>query len=316
MKIDLLDVSEQDMDMLIIEEFICNEAFRYLFYDQEKIKLNHNFAVCEAYRSLSDADGESDVTFILSDGKTKVAILIEDKIDAPTMNQQSERYIIRAKKGIADGRYDKYYIFLVCPEKYWEEHEEDKNANYEYRVFYEEMQKLYSAHNDARSIYKYHVIQTAIEAKKKGYQVVENTAITQFWKELRPYCEAHPSKLILYGKNIVKGSGSYWMEFETSLKNTKIIYKSNNGYVDLQIAGYGDKIGTLTNILKNKKINLDEDMRIYKAQKSAAIRIHKSEWEISFEQPFDNVRHIIDDVLWTAVRFKELVDNLNETDLY
>ena len=36
MKIDLLDVSEQDMDMLIIEEFICNESFRHLFYDQEK----------------------------------------------------------------------------------------------------------------------------------------------------------------------------------------------------------------------------------------------------------------------------------------
>ena len=141
MKIDLHDVREQDMDMFIIEEFICNEKFRYLFYDQENIKLNHNFTVIEAYRSLSDENGESDVTFILSDGKTKVAILIEDKIDAPTMSQQSERYIIRAEKGINDGRYDEYYIFLVCPGEYWIEHEKDKNANYKYRVFYEEIQK-------------------------------------------------------------------------------------------------------------------------------------------------------------------------------
>ena len=316
MKIDLLDVSEQDMDMLIIEEFICNEAFRYLFYDKEKIKLSHNFAVCEAYRSLSDADGESDVTLILSDGKTKVAILIEDKIDAPTMSQQSERYIIRAEKGINDGRYDEYYIFLVCPGEYWIEHEKDKNANYKYRVFYEEIQKLYSEQTDARSIYKYNVIQTAIEAKKKGYQVIENTAITQFWKELRPYCESRYSNLNLLGKNLIKGSGSYWMEFPTSLKKVKIAYKSNKGQVDLQFSGYGDKIGTLTSILKNKNVKLDEDMSIEKAQGSAAIRIKKLEWAISFEQPFDNVRDIIDDVLKTVVRLKKLVDKLNETDLY
>ena len=317
MKIDLHDVTEQDMDMLIIEEFICNENFRYLFYDQDNVKLKHDFVVSEVYRSLSDEDGESDVTFILSDEKTKVAILIEDKIDAPTMERQSERYVTRAKKGIASGKYDEYYIFLVCPEKYWEEHKEDENANYENRVFYEEIQRLYSERNDVRNIYKYHVIQTAIEAKKKGYQVVENTAITQFWKDLRPYCEAHDSQLILLGNHSVKGSGSYWMEFPTSLKKVKIAYKSNKGYLDLQIGDYGDKIGTLTSILRNKNIKLDKDMRIYKAHKSAAIRIHKREWEISFEkQPFDTVSHIIDDVLWAAVRFKQLADKLNETDLY
>ena len=316
MKINLHDISEQDMDMFIIEEFICNEAFRHLFYDQNGVELNHNFAVCEAYRSLSDANGESDITFILSDGKTKVAILIEDKIDAQTMNQQSERYIIRAEKGMNNGWYNKYYIFLVCPGEYWKEHEKDENANYKYRVFYEEMQKLYSEQNDARSIYKYHVIQTAIEAKKKGYQVIENTAITQFWKKLRPYCETHYSTLTLLGKNEVKGSGSYWMEFATSLKKTKIIYKSKSGYVDLQIGDYGNKIGTLTNILKNKEIKLDNDMSIEKTHGAASIRIKKSQWAISFEQPFENVRNIIDDVIKAVIRLKELVDKLNETDLY
>ena len=45
MKIDLYDVTEQDMDMLIIEEFICNESLRNLFYDHEKVKLCHNFLV-------------------------------------------------------------------------------------------------------------------------------------------------------------------------------------------------------------------------------------------------------------------------------
>ena len=157
MKIDLYDVTEQDMDMLIIEEFICNTSLRNLFYDHEKVNLCHNFLVSEAYRSLSDEDGESDITFILSDGKTKVAILIEDKIDAPTMKQQSERYITRAKKGIKDGKYDKYFIFLVCPKEYWKEHEKDENAQYEHTIFYEDIQRIYAGKNDLRNNYKYQV---------------------------------------------------------------------------------------------------------------------------------------------------------------
>ena len=112
MKIDLYDVTEQDMDMLIIEEFICNESLRNLFYDHEKVKLCHNFLVSEAYRSLSDEDGESDITFILSDGKTKVAILIEDKIDAIAMPNQRARYDIRGHKGIENGQYNSFYVFM------------------------------------------------------------------------------------------------------------------------------------------------------------------------------------------------------------
>ena len=106
------------------------------------------------------------------------------------------------------------------------------------------------------------------------------------------------------------------MEFPTSLKKVKIIYKSNKGQVDLQFSGYGDKIGNLTNILENKEIKLDEDMSIEKAQGSAVIRIKKPKWAISFEQPFDNVRDIIDDVLKTVVRLKKFVDKFNKTDLY
>lgn len=318
MKINLRDVSERDMDMLIIEEFLCNEAFRYLFYDQEMIKLDHNFAVCEAYRSLSDAEyGESDITFILTDGKVRVAILIENKIDAPTMEQQSERYAIRAEKGKADDRYDEYFIFLACPQKYWEEHEKDENAQYKHKVFYEDIQQLYAERSDTRSDYKYQVIQTAIEAKKKGYQVIENEAITNFWKELRPYCDIHHPELILYGNNTVKGSGSYWVEFQTSLKKAKIAYKSNKGYVDLQIFDYGDKIGTLRNILEDKGINLDgQGMTICQAHKSAAIRIRKSKWAISFERPFYEVEDIIEDVLNAVDRLRKLAEQLNYDDLY
>lgn len=318
-KVNLRDVSERDMDMLIIEEFICNEAFRNLFYGQEDIRLGRDFAVCEAYKSLSDNDGESDVTFIVSDGKTRVAIFIEDKIDACTQEKQSERYELRAQKGVENGKYDAYYVFLACPEDYWKEHAEDKNAQYKYKVFYENMRGLYVGGNTARDIYKYQVIQTAIDAKKKGYQVIENEAVTQFWKDLRKFCE---NRVEMLGGDTAKGSDACWPEFQTALKNVKIVYKANKGYVDLQFSGYGDRIGDLREILIRKLDKSFEEklvckeIRLDRAEKSAVVRISNPEWNISFKTPFSEVENHIRAVLDAVIEFANYAEQLNYMDLY
>ena len=318
MIIDFKDISERDMDMLIMEEFICNEAFRSLFYD--KVNLNHNFAVCEAYKSLSDNDGESDVTFIVSDGKTRVAILIEDKIDACTQEEQSERYKIRAEKGKADGLYEEYYIFLVCPKKYWEAHEKDPNAQYPHRVFYEDLRDLYANSRDVRDIYKYKVLQTAIEVQKRGYQVIENEAVTQFWKDLRKFCSQNGVTML--GGDTAKGADACWPEFQTALKNVKIVYKSNKGYVDLQFGGYGDRIGDLREILiqkldKSFEEKLDRrELRLDRAEKSAVVRLSKPEWNVSFKTPFSKVENHIKGVLDAVNDLANCAARLNYNDLY
>ena len=320
MIINFKDISERDMDILIMEEFICNEAFRDLFYGQEGINLSSNFAVCEAYKSLSDNDGESDITFIVSDGKARVAILIEDKIDAPTMNEQSKRYVTRAEKGIVNGKYDEYYIFLVCPSKYWEKHEKDKNAQYKYKVFYEDIRDLYVSGHTPREIYKCQMIQTAINAQKNGYQVIENEDVTRFWKDLREFCAKN--RVIMLGGDTAKGSEACWPEFQTSLKNVKIVYKSNKGYVDLQFAGYGDKIGSLREILIQKlgdnfEGKLDrKELSLERAEKSAVVRISNPEWNISFITQFANVEHHIKNVLNIVKEFTNYAERLNYIDLY
>ena len=324
MLIDFKAICERDIDMLIMEEFVCNEAFRDLFYGQTGIKLSRDFAVCEAYKSLSDNDGESDVTFIVSDGKTRVAILIEDKIDAPTMNRQSERYVIRAEKGIAEGKYDEYCIFLVCPKAYWEEHKRDKNADYKYQVFYENISDLYAGSNSPRDIYKYQVIQAAVAAKKKGYQVVENEAVTKFWKDLREFCAKNDAyrNLIMLGGDSAKGSDACWPEFQTSLKNVKIVYKSDKGYVDLQFAGYGNRIGDLREILiqnlgKSFEEKLDrKELRLDRAEKSAVVRISNPDWNVSFKTPFSKVKDHITGVFDVVKEFTNYAEQLNYNDLY
>ena len=69
--------------------------------------------------SKSDNDGESDITVILQNQNTKIGLLIEDKINAIAMPEQCNRYSICGKKGIKNGDYKAFYVFIVAPEKYY-----------------------------------------------------------------------------------------------------------------------------------------------------------------------------------------------------
>jgi hypothetical protein len=96
---------ERDMDLLIMEEFVCSANFAKIFLDT--VGIHSDYSIEEVIHSMRDADlGESDIVFILNiDGK-RHAIHIEDKIDALAMPNQRGRYSLRAEKDIASGQYD------------------------------------------------------------------------------------------------------------------------------------------------------------------------------------------------------------------
>ena len=94
---------ERDMDLLIMEEFICSPPFAKIFLDA--VDIRGAYTIEEAIHSMRDADlGESDIVFILKIGERRHALHIEDKVDAIAMDEQSDRYHRRAQKDIAAGR--------------------------------------------------------------------------------------------------------------------------------------------------------------------------------------------------------------------
>ena len=102
------DILEHDMDMLFLEEFACSNAFCKIFLDKIGIS---KAEVCLTWQSKTDEQlGESDMTVIFDCNGRKVALLIEDKIDAIAMPEQPARYVLRGDKGICNGEYDEYYI--------------------------------------------------------------------------------------------------------------------------------------------------------------------------------------------------------------
>lgn len=285
-------IYERDMDLLILEEFLASPSFAKLFLD--KVGLVGTYTVVYGAHSLSDADGESDITLILQYADRKVALLIEDKIDAPTMPEQSARYRKRAEQAMARGEYSEAYVILVAPEAYHDAHRNDKNAAYGYRVTYEQLLQWFAEQPAARSQFKKAMIAFAIQQNRLGYQVLEVEEVTSFWRCLRRYCaERHPN-LSMLGADTPKGGGAAWPEFRTPLENVRVVYKSQKGIGDLEFPGFGERIQYLRAALGER---LQPGMRIEKTGKSAAVRLEQPNWAVSFHEAFSKQSTVVEEVL-------------------
>lgn len=279
----------------------------------DKVQLSSDYTIRKVSHSLADSDGESDITLILQYPNKKVALLIEDKIDAPTMPKQSEHYHLRAQKAIYRGEYDLYYIILVAPADYHDEHTNDSNAAYDYRVCYEELKEYLVNKNHLRDAFKAAMIDCAIKEKKSGYQVQEVPAVTEFWIKLRKFCKEYYPQLSMVGEDTPKGASATWPEFRTSLGMIKVIYKSQKGYVDLEFPKYGDNIADLMYIIKDR---MTDPMRVWKTGKSASVRICDDRWKVDFSQNFEQYEEIITEVLQAVTSLCEFASKLNYSELY
>lgn len=304
-------IYEHNMDLLIIEEFISDRGFARLFLDC--LDITEDYRSCSVYHSLSDTDGESDITLVLEYPEQKIALLIEDKIDAKTMPAQSERYHKRGKKGIQRKEYDSYYVMIVAPSEYLEEHINDANADYDYRISYEMLREYLSKQNDVRSSFKVAMIDHAIREKKEGYQVQEVEAVTEFWRKLRQFCKEKYPRLDMLGTDAPKGASALWPEFRTSLGAVKVYYKSDKGYVDLEFPKYGDRTGELFLKVDGK---ISNQMQICRTGKSASIRIADERWKLDFSHEFNESENLVDEVLQAVSEFCDLTRQLNYSELY
>ncbi len=309
--IEFKKIYEHDIDLLIIEEFISDCGFAKIFLD--KLQLSDEYNIEKASHSLADADGESDVVFVLRYPDKKVALLVEDKIDAQTMPQQSERYYKRAEKAKKTGEYDAFYIILVAPEEYHKEHKNDSNAVYEYRVCYEELLGYLNLQKNARARYKAKMIEYALQEKKSGYQVVVSPAVTEFWAKLRKYCKENYPKLDMLGDDGPKGVSARWPEFKTAFGTSKVIFKSQKGCVDLEFPQYGNKVGDL---LKKVGVYMSNEMLIEATGKSASIRIKNEKWVLDFIKDFDTYIDIVPDILDAVTVLCEFAARLNYSEIY
>ena len=282
------DVSERDMDLLFLEEFVVSEEFVKIFADKVNESVSHIISVQQS--KVDTEYGESDMTVIADCNGVKVGFLIEDKIDAIAMPRQCERYFLRGNRGIDEGDYDKFHVFIVAPEKYLAENKEAHH--YTNQISYEVILTYFKQYKDARSQFKAQQIEQAIYKQKHGYQVIENTAVSNFWDKYIAYQKEHYSHLYLVTGGGKKGSAATWPHYSTRIKGVYLSHKSEKGYADLTFSGTWESVNELETILRKVLGNFEEQgITLQKAGKSAVLRALIP--ILDFHQPFEDQ---IDDV--------------------
>lgn len=282
------EVTERDMDMLFLEEFACSEKFLQIFTDKIQIT---NAEALSLYSSKTDPSlGESDITVIVEADGMKIGLLIENKIDAPAMPEQAERYFKRGNEGIAHDDYNAFYVFIVAPEKYLCHNQEA--PNYTYQIKYEDILKYFEEVDDSRANFKIQQIRQAIDKQKKSYQVKVDPAVTEFWSKYAGYQKKHFPDLYFIYKGGEKGTNATWPRFRTVMDKLHINHKTERGYVDLTIDRFGERIVNVEKLLTDTVGDyLKEGISVQKTGRSASVRLEVPPVDVHlpFEEQVDSV---------------------------
>ena len=270
-------ITERDMDLLLMRKLSGDQDFLHQFFLSET---NHADCVLDSLtvaHSVVTEDGESDIEVVITtDDQRRIAFLIEDKIDAPAMDEQAARYAIRGNKAVADGKYDEFHVFIVAPEKYLETNSEA--AKYPHRVSYESIKESLTDPFDI----------AVIEKALKGYGGVtmpRNQQVTEFWDKIYDLAdEYYPGVFKIQGKRGLARSGNPGQWITIDCNNQFVInIKSDRGYTDLEVKNYADKFETFCK--DNRDLIDNRKLFIRTASKSLAIREYTP--QVDFTMPFE-----------------------------
>lgn len=272
----LTGVTERDVDLLLVEEFMASPKFLSWFLCQ--LGLDAGGILSGISHSVNTANGESDVEVDIQYEGMLVKVLIENKIDAPLQPRQAERYADRAAQYVKDRTCLKAITVLAAPADYSGGNAE--TAGFDKRISYERFVEWFTNAEELgnRRIYKKALLTSAIERGSSGWTLVPNEKTTSFWQSYWSMAERFAKDLRMPRPTKKPATSSFIFFQPIGLDpNVRLIHKVPYGKVDLQFAGLGDQLETIENEYRTK---LDHDMTIVKASKSGAIRIDVPELNI------------------------------------
>jgi len=275
------NVYERDMDLFLMKKISTDRDFVINFFLRQgqlaaKGYDKTDFTVEKVSHSVRAADGESDIEAVLFVEGKKVALLIEDKIDAPPMPEQAKRYSLRGQKAIERGEFEEFYVFIIAPENYLKSNAEAKK--YDHCISYEEIQM------SLEDVFEKALIKHAL-SEANNVRLPRDARVTAFWDMLYDFLdEKYPGIFQVHGHRGLERSGQagQWITM-TCAKPYSIQIKSDRGYVDLEIGGHAEHFLWFS---KNNSALIDQKrLYIRTAGKSLAIRMYTN--QIDFTQPFE-----------------------------
>ena len=271
-QIAIAGVSERDIDLMLLEEFLSSPSFGSWFVSNA---LNHDASIGEcigAKRSVTDSIGESDLEIDFQGPNGSInRLMIENKVTAGLQPHQAERYSKRGQARVAGRQITTFYTVIVAPSRYFGESE--TNKGFDYRLTYERILEWFRANPEigSRRNYKLALLQSAIDKGTLGYQPEIDQPTTEFWKGYWELSKNRANQLEMREPD-KKPSGSGFVHFRPpSLpRGVDVVHKLNHGCVDLHFRGMGKHLNQVESAVQSF---LEDGMTVTPAGKSAAIRL-------------------------------------------
>ena len=223
---------ERDTDLLFLEEWCVNDEFAQWIL--ERFGISEKFSRFDGFHSVTDPQyGESDLLLIAENGSNKVAILLENKVDAIAQESQAERYFLRAEKVKQDLGLSHVAVGIIAPNNYLLNNQEANN--YPFRISYESTAEWFAAKTDIRSQYRAAVIKAAIEKERRGYRPIKDEQVSKFWHDYWEYLKKNVPEAAMKEPDIVP-AGSDWPEIKFAWfpEKWKLVHKLGRGVLDLE----------------------------------------------------------------------------------
>lgn len=265
-------VRERDIDLLLLEEFVASLEFAGWFWRQTGGGESDVVEVANPRRSVTHSLGESDLQVALRDSEGSLhGLLIENKVAADMQPAQAERYRLRGDELLSSGEYADVGTVLVAPESYLGP--EGELHGFDARVSYESIRDWFDSRTTLgmRRDYKKLLLTSAIEKSGLGYQLIEDPAVTDFWKSYWRLAN-RVAPLLQMREPGQKPASAGFVHFRPPRfpKNVGVVHKLRQGFVDLQFAGMGERVAEL---MVRYNGRLGEGMEVVRASKSGAVRL-------------------------------------------
>jgi len=268
----IASVAERDIDLVVLEELSVSDEFREWVAARVSGEPMFHEDI-GAWHSVVDSEhGESDIVFIYTSLQgQRIAVLIENKIDAPPQPDQGKRYGLRGLKGIQSGYWEAFKTCVIAPQRYL--HSAKHTESYDSEVSYEELLAYFTSRRfrDPRYQYKAKLVQEAIEQNRRGYQSAYSEAMTKFVESYCQYANVNfPGLCVQQSKP--RPAGSTWVMFMPPKlrQGMSLCHQVTSGSVKLFISGSNLDFETIKQSYADR---LDSDMSLLPAGKSIAIAI-------------------------------------------
>ncbi len=224
-------VTEREIDLLLLMALHCSPGFRAFLVS--KTAGPRDFEFLGAWRGVYDNLGECDLLVLIRDAKgRRVAIMVEDKIDASFQPSQASRYRQRGERGRALERWDRFITCLCAPKAYAEPI--GKEDAWDAILTYEEIEARLAAQDDTFAPFVSGALRQAADKQRSGGFVASRQA-SAFWAQYRRLQREEFPGLKMTALAEVQSENDPWPRFAAGMlpPRVKLEHKPWKGCVDL-----------------------------------------------------------------------------------